>query len=114
MAQHLDRRSQWLKGLLDLCVLGTLQHQARYGYEIAQLLTESGLGQVKGGTLYPVLGRLEEAGLVESEWRPGDSGPNRKYYELSQEGRVAFTELGAQWQTFVTSLELLIDGRVPT
>lgn len=50
-----------------------------YGYAITQRLADVGLGTVKGGTLYPLLGRFEESGFVEVEWRPGEAGPGRKY-----------------------------------
>jgi hypothetical protein len=62
-----DRRASWLKGVLDLLVLAGLTEGESYGYEIAKTLAGSGLGQIKGGTLYPVLNRLEEAGLVAAD-----------------------------------------------
>ena len=95
-----DRRSQWLRGVLEACVLATVRDEPRYGYEIIQLLEQAGLGQIKGGTIYPVLGRLEEAGLVLTEWRPGESGPNRKYYVLTDAGTEMLHQLAGDWQRF--------------
>ncbi|WP_306215484.1 PadR family transcriptional regulator, partial [Actinoplanes sp. RD1] len=60
----MDRRQQWLRGVLDLCVLGALARGESYGYEIGRQLESAGLGAIAGGTLYPVLLRLERLGLV--------------------------------------------------
>ena len=62
--------SEWQRGVLDLCVLHILADGPTYGYSIAARLTDAGFADVKGGTLYPLLKRLEGAGLVDVEWRP--------------------------------------------
>ena len=67
--------SEWQRGVLDLCVLHILADGPTYGYSIAARLTDAGFADVKGGTLYPLLKRLEGAGLVDVEWRPGEAGP---------------------------------------
>lgn len=79
--------SEWLRGVLDVCVLRILADGPTYGYAIAARLADGGLGVIKGGTLYPLLGRLETGGLVTVEWRAGDGGPGRKYYDLTDAGR---------------------------
>lgn len=81
-----------------------------YGYAITQALAESGLGDVKGGTLYPLLGRLEAAGRVEVEWRPGEGGPGRKFFALTPEGRAHARDLAAQWAQFTDTTRALTDG----
>ena len=94
--------SEWLRGVLGVCVLRILTDGSSYGYAIIQRLAEAGLGTVKGGTLYPLLGRLEEAGFLEVEWRPGEGGPGRKFYALTEQGRASagrlagFCPVGAQ------------------
>ena len=95
-----DRKTQWLRGVLDLCVLAALKEGERYGYELAQQLDESGLGQVKGGTLYPLLARLEKAGHVFTEWREGQQGPGRKYYALTDGGHRYLDQQTDQWTEF--------------
>jgi len=97
-----DRRQQWLRGVLDLCVLATLDEQVRHGYAI-------GLQGVKGGTLYPLLARLQAAGQVSARWEPGERGPGRKYYALTEDGRALLREQGAAWMTFTRTTEKLID-----
>jgi PadR family transcriptional regulator PadR len=108
-----DRRSQWLRGVVDLCVLGALADDESYGYAIAQRLEAAGLGVVPGGTLYPVLLRLERLGHLTATWRAGASGPARKYYRLSPQGRQLLVVAGAEWGTFSADVGALI-GRVAT
>ena len=79
-----------------------------YGYEIAGRLSDAGLGTVKGGTLYPLLGRFEDAGWVEIEWRPGDGGPGRKYFSLTPAGYAALAAQTHRWLEFTAlTTELL-------
>jgi len=95
-----ERHTQWLRGVLDLCVLAALKDGERYGYELAQQLLESGLGQIKGGTLYPLLARLEKAGHVSTEWRQGSQGPGRKYYFLTTGGKLHLKQQADNWKDF--------------
>lgn len=92
--------AEWLRGVLDLCVLHVLLDGPTYGYAVAVRLEELGLGTVKGGTLYPLLGRLEEQGWVTSRWEAGDGGPGRKYFEVTDAGRAHAAERAAAWARF--------------
>ncbi|GHD06393.1 PadR family transcriptional regulator [Zhihengliuella salsuginis] len=105
--------SEWMRGVLGACVLRTLSDGPIYGYSIAQRLAEAGLGTVKGGTLYPLLTRLEKAGWVTAEWRAGDGGPGRKYYLLTDEGVAELASLSLQWARFadLTRDFMAADGR---
>jgi PadR family transcriptional regulator PadR len=71
-----------------------------YGYAIATELAAAGFGDIKGGTLYPLLARLEKNALVSVEWRPGEGGPGRKYFTLTAAGRDQLDAGLAQWQVF--------------
>jgi PadR family transcriptional regulator, regulatory protein PadR len=96
-----ERRSQWLRGVLDLCVLAVLHGGSEaYGYQLAQALQRSGLGAIQGGTLYPVLLRLERLDLVSSVWREGRSGPARRYYRLTPLGEATLQRAVADWRVF--------------
>jgi PadR family transcriptional regulator PadR len=99
--------SEWLRGVLSLCVLGVLADGPTYGYAISQRLAAAGLGAVKGGTLYPLLTRLEQDGLVESDWRAGEAGPGRKYFTLTPTGRTALTTRSRDWDRFVAATRTL-------
>ncbi|MGA5305198.1 PadR family transcriptional regulator [Nucisporomicrobium flavum] len=105
----MDRRTQWLRGVLDLCVLGALGRGESYGYEIAQRLEAGGLGSIAGGTLYPALLRLERLGLVVADWRAGDGGPARKYYRLSPDGAAALRSASADWAVFVDNVTAMME-----
>jgi PadR family transcriptional regulator PadR len=90
----------WLRGVLSLCVLRVLADGPTYGYALGVRLARAGLGELKGGTLYPALTRLEQAGHVTVEWRAGEGGPGRKYYALTASGRAALDEGAARWGAF--------------
>jgi PadR family transcriptional regulator len=89
-----------MRGVLSLCVLRVVADGPTYGYAIAGRLAEAGLGAVKGGTLYPILTRLEAEGLVTSSWQAGDGGPGRKFFTLTDAGARALDERSEQWQIF--------------
>lgn len=102
--------SEWMRSVLGVCVLRTLLEGPNYGYAITQNLTAAGLGTVKGGTLYPLLGRLEESGFVEVEWRPGEGGPGRKYFSLTDQGRAHARSMAELWADFTKTTRELTDG----
>ncbi|MEU8179382.1 PadR family transcriptional regulator [Micromonospora sp. NPDC049044] len=93
--------AEWLRGALTLCVLGVLADGPEYGYAIAQRLDDAGLGTVKGGTLYPLLARLEMDGLVRSTWQTGAAGPGRKYFALTPAGHRDLANRSRDWDRFV-------------
>lgn len=109
-----DRRSSWLKGVLDLLVLSCLTQGESYGYEISKALAGAGVGDIKGGTLYPVLNRLEEAGYVVGEFRATQRGPGRRYYRLTGEGRTALTQQTGAWLEFHTSVRNKLGASLTT
>ena len=94
--------SEWLRGVLELCVLRVMADGPTYGYAIAAELAAAGFGDIKGGTLYPLLARLEKNALVSVEWRPGEGGPGRKYFPLTSAGRDQLDAGLAQWHVFST------------
>jgi PadR family transcriptional regulator PadR len=102
--------SDWLRGILTTAALSVLDRGAAHGYAIATALADAGLGTVKGGTLYPLLGRLEAAGHVEAEWLPGDGGPGRKVYSLTREGRQHLAEQAQRWAAFTATTTALLEG----
>ncbi|MEJ2578731.1 MAG: PadR family transcriptional regulator [Kineosporiaceae bacterium] len=104
------RSGQWLHGFLDLCLLALLDEAEDYGFGLAQRLTGAGLGEVPGGTLYPALLRLQQQGWVQVTHRPSDSGPPRKYYRLTGDGRTALSRDAAGWRHFRDSLDTVLDG----
>ncbi len=92
--------SEWLRGVLELCVLRVMAEGPTYGYAIATDLATVGFGDIKGGTLYPLLARLEKNELVSVEWRAGEGGPGRKYFTLTAAGHIQLESGLTQWQVF--------------
>lgn len=92
--------SDWTRAALTLCVLQVLAEGPTYGYAVASRLEAAGFGSVKGGTLYPLLGRLETAGWVEVEWRAGEGGPGRKYFALTATGADELARQRQDWTDF--------------
>ena len=107
----MDRESQWLKGVLDLAVLAVLDREgSAYGYAITDSLAAAGIADIKGGTLYPLLARLEDDRLVASSWVTGDAGPARKYFALTALGRSALAEGRTGWRDFVDRASTALEG----
>jgi PadR family transcriptional regulator PadR len=95
--------------VLDPCLLALIgQSEATYGYELAAQLEDHGLGRVRGGSLYPALLRLEDRGLLASEWQAGEGGPGRKCYQLTPSGQAELETYRHQWLEFTTSVTGLL------
>lgn len=93
--------SQMKKGVLDMLVLSLLRSEAKYGYQIIQEMKEKSdeTFLLKDGTLYPILYRLEDDGLVVSRWSGAvEKQAPRKYYEITEAGRKALDEIEAIWK----------------
>lgn len=103
----------WLRGVLELCVLGVLSDGPTYGYAIAQRLDAAGLGTVKGGTLYPLLGRLETDGLAAATWQAGEAGPGRKFFELTADGRAELLRRTRLYDDFLARTRSLLGATPP-
>jgi PadR family transcriptional regulator PadR len=93
------RRTQLLRGVLDLCLLAVMDEGPAYGYEMTKRLGERGLSIVGEGSIYPLLGRLERDGLVDTHRAASNGGPPRKYYQLSRQGQRALASGVDEWQT---------------
>jgi DNA-binding PadR family transcriptional regulator len=103
--QRIERDA--LRGHLEGMVLAALERGEAHGFEVLRRLEELGCGALvlKEGTLYPVLYRLEEAGLVRGDWEDdsqGRRGPRRRIYRLTDRGRRDLTRRREDWSQFVT------------
>ncbi|HKX72818.1 MAG TPA: PadR family transcriptional regulator [Candidatus Saccharimonadales bacterium] len=102
----LDKRSAMRKGLLELAVLKIIAKQKAYTSDIiAQLATTEFATQE--GTLYPLLSRMSRDGLVSHAWTESKSGPPRKYYELTEQGRTHLFQLDQYWRLLVATMQEL-------
>jgi DNA-binding PadR family transcriptional regulator len=93
------------RGILILAVLSQLR-ETQYGYSLKKRLADFGL-EIEEGTLYPLLRRLEDQGLVQSEWKLGGPRP-RRYYEISAMGEEALQTLSAEWNALVEVMGRLL------
>lgn len=91
-----NAKSQMRKGMLEYCIMLLLRRQASYAADIIQKLKEARLIVVEG-TLYPLLSRLKNDGLLSYEWRESTQGPPRKYYVLTETGEQFLAELNMAW-----------------
>ena len=92
------RRSQLLRGVLDLCLLAVVEEEPAYGYEMTKRLRARGLSIVGEGSVYPLLGRLERNGLVDTYRAASNGGPPRKYYRLTRDGQRALAAGVSEWR----------------
>ena len=102
--------SPWIRAALDVAVLASLTDGPLHGYAIAQSLATRGFGLLKGGSLYPVLGRLEEAQHVRAGWVDGQGGPGRREYELTESGRDRLRHELVSWRELGDTLTTMSDG----
>ena len=101
-----DRRvTQLRKGILELAVMGVLYHERHYGYSLVRVISETGSIDLKEGTIYPILARLDRDGLVRSEWVQSEQGPPRKYYALTSAGRQLFDALNQEFDLLVALVQ---------
>jgi PadR family transcriptional regulator PadR len=97
---------QLKKGVLEMCVLALLSSGDGYAYEIAARLAQDiGMGE---GTIYPLMRRMQAEGLVSTYLVESASGPPRKYYRLTAEGKRTFAAQRAEWETFESAVRKIL------
>lgn len=101
-----NTKAQMRKGILEYCILSILAKDDAYVAEILASLKEARLLVVEG-TIYPLLTRLKNAGLLAYRWEESTGGPPRKYYQLTSEGKRFLNELGTTWQELQTAVNII-------
>lgn len=91
-----NSKAQMKKGILEYCILSIISRGEAYASDIIDEMKEAKLLVVEG-TLYPLLSRLKNDNLLSYNWVESKSGPPRKYYQLTKEGKLIMTELEATW-----------------
>jgi PadR family transcriptional regulator PadR len=102
--------TEMLKGTLEGIVLAILSGRAAYGYEITSWLRDQGFSDIAEGTVYALLIRIEQRGLVDVEKVPSEKGPPRKVYSLNAQGREYLDEFWKTWSFLSDRLEQLREG----
>ncbi len=99
-----NAKAQMRKGILEFCILSILNKRDLYTSDIIKALKENDLIVVEG-TLYPLLTRQKNAGLLQYRWEESTQGPPRKYYALTEIGKAYLKELDASWVTLINSVQ---------
>jgi PadR family transcriptional regulator, regulatory protein PadR len=100
--------AQMRRGAIEYCVLALLRDQDRYGLELTRALTDADGLVTSEGTVYPLLTRLREEGLVETTWEESRQGPPRRYYRITNDGRDALKAFIVQWERFRKTVDALM------
>ncbi len=98
-----NAKAQMRKGILEYCILSILAKKDLYTTDIINALKENDLIVVEG-TLYPLLTRQKNAGLLNYRWEESNQGPPRKYYSLTEIGKAYLKELDASWNSLINSV----------
>jgi PadR family transcriptional regulator PadR len=101
-----NAKAQMRKGVLEMCILSVITDEEVYTSDIIERLKGAELIVVEG-TLYPMLTRLKNAGLLEYTWKESLSGPPRKYYKITESGHIFLKELTTGWNDLVQSVDKL-------
>ncbi|MES2690049.1 MAG: PadR family transcriptional regulator [Bacteroidota bacterium] len=103
-----NSKAQMKKGILEYCILAIIQRGEVYASDILDELKKVQLIVVEG-TLYPLLTRLKNEGLLSYQWIESKSGPPRKYFQLTEEGRTFLRELELTWNELTSSVNQIIN-----
>lgn len=91
--------------------MSIINQQPTYGYELSLKLQEFGLADVSEGSIYPILLRLQREGQIVGEMRKSDTGPRRKYYQLTDLGQESLEEFSRQWELLKIPVDNIIANR---
>lgn len=105
-----NTKAQMRKGVLEYCILSILDGKDKYASEILATLKDAKMLVVEG-TIYPLLTRLKNAGLLNYRWEESTSGPPRKYYGLTETGKVFLKELNITWDELRGAVNLVTKAK---
>ena len=104
------RPSDLIQGTLDVLILKSLATESRHGWAIAKRIqaVSGDVLQIKQGSLYPALHRLESQGLIKAEWRQNETGREARFYTLTKAGRAQLQAELSQWERLSTAIQLTL------
>jgi PadR family transcriptional regulator PadR len=105
--------SQLRRGVLEYCVLSLLADEELYGFDLVRRLGEVDGMVTSEGTIYPLLSRLRREGWVSTRWGPSETGPPRRYYALTEDGRAVLAGFVEDWSRFRDAVDQLLPRRTP-
>lgn len=101
-----NTKAQMRKGVLEFCILSVLEDGEAYTSDILETLKDAKMLVVEG-TIYPLLTRLKNAGLLSYRWEESTGGPPRKYYSLTEKGKLFLTELSSTWNELQQAVNIV-------
>jgi PadR family transcriptional regulator PadR len=105
-----NTKAQMRKGVLEFCILSVLQEKEAYTSDLLQTLKSAKMLVVEG-TVYPLLTRLKNSGLLQYRWEESTSGPPRKYYAITPEGQEFLNELKDTWNELQNAVDALTQSK---
>lgn len=108
MVANGERQTQLLRGALDMCLLALLAEAPTHAYDLVVRLEERGVPGVSYGTIYPLVARLRRLSLLHENVEPSTSGPPRKVFHLSSQGREALSDWVEQWINTTSAVQELL------
>jgi PadR family transcriptional regulator PadR len=106
-----NTKAQMRKGVLEYCILSILKDGEAYTSDILESLKDAKMLVVEG-TIYPLLTRLKNAGLLTYRWEESTSGPPRKYYELTETGKLFLKELDTTWSNLQKAVNRVTSEKI--
>lgn len=111
--EFLDKwKSQVKKGTLSFLVLNAINKKELYGYELLEIIKKSTAIEIAEGTLYPLMNRLKKEGLTTSKWVEQESGIPRKYYILTDEGKITLKQMRNYWNKLQESITKITSDEI--
>lgn len=101
---------QYKKGVLELCVLSLISKRDCYGYDVSEILSKH--IDISDGTVYPILRKLRNDGLLTTYLSEDSGGPPRKYYSLTQLGTEEYVQAKTEWLDFAGTVEKILEGEL--
>ena len=105
-----NTQSQMRKGVLEFCILSIIRQGEVYPSDLVERMKSANL-HILEGTLYPLLTRLKNAGLLTYRWVESNSGPPRKYFSLTEKGAAFYKELEATWEELANAVKLITEEK---
>lgn len=106
--------TQLRRGVIGPCILALLSRGPHYGLQLVKELDAAGQLLSSQGTVYPLLNRLHDTGLVSSYWEVGDNERPRRYYSITEAGRTELDRFRSDWGSFTVSVDALLSHIPPT
>lgn len=103
-------KSQMRKGLLEYCILAVISRKEAYASDLLEVLRKADLFVVEG-TVYPLLTRMKNNGLLDYRWEESPGGPPRKYFRLTEDGHKLLLQLDEEWTAISTSINAIIASK---